>query len=174
MTKTRRLKHQTIAYGSRYLNDTEKKKSIGEIKLLAVVTGLEKFRFHLYGKRVRFYTDHQALESINKRNRSKKQYSARLTRWLDRLTHFDIALQRFAGSNLKFTDYLSRNPAGGAMPEENYDEEYVITILAEQANLNLKYGQLFADQSKCRKTITERKKIIPKRTLSAKQNNHIE
>ena len=29
------------------------------------------------------------------------------------------------------------------MPEENYDEEYVINILAEQAELNLKYGQIF-------------------------------
>ena len=37
-----------IAFGSRYLNDTEKKYSIGELELLAVVWGLEKFRFHLY------------------------------------------------------------------------------------------------------------------------------
>ena len=44
------------------------------------------------------------------------------------------------------------------MPDENYDEEYVINILAEQANLNLKYGQLFADQSNRSKTVTERKK----------------
>ena len=44
------------------------------------------------------------------------------------------------------------------MPEENYDEEYVINTLAEQADLNLKDGQLFADQSKCSKSITERKK----------------
>ena len=29
------------------------------------------------------------------------------------------------------------------MPEANYDEEYVITILAEQAELNLRYRQLF-------------------------------
>ena len=34
-----------IAFGSRYLNDTEKKYSIGELELLAVVWGLEKFRF---------------------------------------------------------------------------------------------------------------------------------
>ena len=147
-----------IAYGSRYLNDTEKKYSIGELELLAVVWGLEKFRFHLYGKKVHLYTDHQALEPLIKRNRSNKQYSARLTRWLDRLTHFDISIQHIAGSNLKFTDYLSRNPVGGATPEENYDEEYVINILAEQAELNLKYGQLFADQSKCSKRITERTK----------------
>ena len=43
-------------------------------------------------------------------------------------------------------------------PDENYDEEYVINILAEQVELNLKYGQLFADQSKCSKRITERTK----------------
>ena len=41
-----------IAFGSRYLNDTEKKFFIGELELLAVVWGLEKFRFYLYGKKV--------------------------------------------------------------------------------------------------------------------------
>ena len=136
-----------IAFGSRYLNDTEKKYSIGELELLAVVCGLEKFRFYLYGKKVHLYTDHQALKPLIKRNQCNKQYSARITRWLDRLTHFDISIQHIAGSNLKFTDYLSRNPVGGATPEENYEEEYVITILTEHAELNLKYGQIFADQS---------------------------
>ena len=72
-----------IAFGSRYLNDTEKKYSIGELEILAVVWGLEKFRFYLYGKKVHLYTDHQALEPLIKRNRCNKQYSARLTRWLE-------------------------------------------------------------------------------------------
>ena len=107
-----------LAYGSRYLNDTEKKYSIGELQLLAVVWGLEKFRLYLYGKKVHLYTDHQPLEPLIKRNRSNKQYSARLTRGLDRLTHFDISIQYIAGSKLKFTDYLSRNPVGGPTPEE--------------------------------------------------------
>ena len=129
-----------IAYGSRYLNETEKKNSIGEWELLAVVWGLEKFRFYLYGKKVYLYTDLQALEPLIKRNRSNGQNSARLTRWLDCLTHFDISIQHTAGSNLKFTDYLSRNPVRGATPEENYDDEYVINILTEQAELNLKHG----------------------------------
>ena len=66
-----------IAYGSRYLNETEKKYSISELELLAVVWGLEKFRFNLYGKKVYLYTDHQALEPLIKRNRCNKQYSAR-------------------------------------------------------------------------------------------------
>ena len=137
-----------IAFGSRYLNDTEKKYSIFELELLAVVWGLEKFRFYLYGKTVHLYTVyHQALEPLIKRNRCNKQYSARLTRWLERLTHFDISIQHIFGSNLKFTDYLSRNPVGGATPEENYEEEYVINILTEHAELNVKYGPIFADQS---------------------------
>ena len=37
-----------IAFASRYLNDAEKKYSVGKIELLAVVWGLERFRFHLY------------------------------------------------------------------------------------------------------------------------------
>ena len=56
-----------IAYGSRYLNETEKKYSIGEVELLAVVLGLEKFRFYLYGKKVHLYTNHQALEPLVKK-----------------------------------------------------------------------------------------------------------
>ena len=106
------------------------------------------------------YTDHQALEPLIKRNRSNRQYCAQLTRWLDRLTHFDISIQHIAGSILKFTDYLSRNPVGGATPEEIYDEEYVINILTEQAKLNIKYGPIFADQSECKKVKTEIKNDI--------------
>ena len=136
-----------IAFGSRYLNDSEKNYSIGELELLAVVWGLEKFLFYLYGKKVFLYTDHQALEPLIKRNRCNRQYSARLTRWLDRLAHFDIAIQHIAGSNLKFTDFLSRNLAEKASNEDVYDEQYVINILSEQAELNAKYGTLFADQS---------------------------
>ena len=126
------------------------KQDDGNTKPIAVVWGLEKFRFYIYGKKVHRYT-----EPLIKRNRSNKQYSARLTRWLDRLTHFDISIQHIAGSTLKFTDYLSRNPVRGAIPEENYDEEYVINILTEQAELNLKYGQLFANQSESSKTKVE-------------------
>ena len=56
------------AFTSWYQNDAEKKYSIGELELLAVVWGLEKFRFYLYDKIVYLYTDHQALEPLIKRN----------------------------------------------------------------------------------------------------------
>ena len=124
-------------------------------KLLAVVWGLEKFRFYLYGKKVHLYTDHQALEPILKRNRSNHQYSARLTRWLDRLAHIDIRVQHIAGRNLKFTDCLSRNPVEAAPTESKYDEGYIIDILANYPKLNAKYSSLFDSQSECSKPDTE-------------------
>ena len=140
------LKLKPIAISSRFLNDSEKNYSIGELELLAVVWGLEKLRFYSYGKKVFLYTDHQALEPLIKRNRCKKQNSARLTRLLDRLAHFDISIQHIVGSNLKFTDFLSRNPIEGATTKNMYDEQYVMNILTEQAELNLKYGRVFTNE----------------------------
>ena len=146
MTETRRRKHRTDSIREQISIRNRKKFSISELELLAVVWGLEKLQFYLYRQKVHLCTDHQALEPLIKRNRFIRQYSARLTRWLDRLTHFDISIQHIAESNSKFADCCSRNPVRGATPEEDYGEEYVINILTEQAELNLKYGPLFADQ----------------------------
>ena len=55
-------------------------------------------------------TDHQALQPLLKRNRAHKQYCAGLTRWLDRLSHFDMNVQYTAGKNIPLTNYLSRMP----------------------------------------------------------------
>ena len=39
---------EPVAFASRYLNDAEKKFSVGELELLAVGWGLKRFRFDLY------------------------------------------------------------------------------------------------------------------------------
>ena len=61
-----------IAFASRFLSDTEKKYAINELELLAVVWGLEYFHLYIFGKPIKLPTDHQALEPLIKRNRSKK------------------------------------------------------------------------------------------------------
>ena len=114
--------------------------------MLAVVWGLERFKIHLYGKQVQLFLDHQALEPLLKRNKINKQYSARLTRWLDRLNHFDISLEYTAGKEIKFTNFISRNPTEIAEPEENYEEEFVINAIAQLATVNSRIGRIF-DQS---------------------------
>ena len=89
---------------------------------------------------------------------------------MNRLAHFDIAIQHIAGSNLKFTDYLSRNPVVGAAPEDNYNEEYVINILSEQAKLNIKYGPIFADKSNNSKHVIEAKNDRPESKIEQRSN----
>ena len=59
---------------------------------------------YIYGKLIKVLTDHQALEPLIKRNRSNKTYSARLTRWLDRLAHFTINVNHIGGKHLALTD----------------------------------------------------------------------
>ena len=53
-------------------------------------------------KKVNLLINHQALQPLLKRNRAHKQYSARLTRWLDRLSHFDVNVQNNTSQARKF------------------------------------------------------------------------
>ena len=71
-----------IAFASRYLNDCEKKYAIYELELVGVLWGLEHFRYYVYGRKVNVLSGYQALTPLLKRNRSHKQYSARLIGWL--------------------------------------------------------------------------------------------
>ena len=52
MAETVGWRNKPIAFGSRYLNDSEKNYTIVELELVALVWGLEKFRFYLYGKKI--------------------------------------------------------------------------------------------------------------------------
>ena len=93
--------------------------------------GTREISFFLYGKLAHLYTNHQDLEQLIKRNRTYRQYNARLMRWLDRLAHFDISKKYTAGKSLVLTDYPSRHPTEEATTVETHVEEYVIKILSE-------------------------------------------
>ena len=81
--------------------------SLIELKKLAVVWGLEQFRFHLYGEQVEIFSDYQALETLLKRNKINNRNSANFTRWLGKQNRFDISLKQTAGKENKFTDIIS-------------------------------------------------------------------
>ena len=101
-------------------------------------------------KKVNLLTDHQALQPLLKRNRAHKQYSARLTRWLDRLSHFDVNVQYTAGKNIPLTDYLSRHPIlterHAETPCENEEkeaeEEFVINQIYGLFEFNRTNGSI--------------------------------
>ena len=68
---------ETTHYASRFLTEFEKKYSINEIELIAVVWAIEKFRNFVYGTEFEVVSDHKALTTILKNNRSNKTFSSR-------------------------------------------------------------------------------------------------
>ena len=166
----RRLK--TNSFREPVFKRRRKKYSVGELKLLAVVWGLERFRFHLYGKQVQLFSDHQALEPLLKKNKSNKQYSARLTRWLDRLNHFDITLKYTGGKEIKFTDFICRNPTETAEPEENYEEVSVINAIAQLSTAIYSIARSFNHSNHSNTAVMHDTRRTQTGTRCNKTNNH--
>ena len=98
-------------------------------------------------------TDHQALQPLLKRNRAHKQYSARLTRLLDRSSHFDVNVQYTAGKNIPLTECLSRptithsdasevENKTGRQEETEAEEEFVINQVYGLFDFNRTVGSI--------------------------------
>ena len=119
----------TVAFASRFLNSVEDRYSINELELLGVVWSVEHFKYYLYGKPFTVITDHRALLSIMRENRSNKSYNSRLTRWVDRLLPFDFSIDHLPGSKMGLVDYISRDPQQQAVNISAYDEQFIVAKL---------------------------------------------
>ena len=131
-----------VAFASRFLTDCERKYAIHELELLGDLWGLKDFRYYVFGKRVKLLTYHQALQPLLKRNRAHKQYSAKLTRWLDRVSHFDVNVQYTAGKNCPLMDHLSSHPISNSDGSEVIDEtsRHIETEAEQDFVINQLYG----------------------------------
>ena len=111
-----------------------------------------------------------------KQNKTNTQYSARLTRWLDRLNHFDISLKHSAGKEIKFMDFISRNPTEKPEPEENYEEEFVINAIAQLATVNACIGRIF-NQSETENAVNKTNMLDTRTLIDTRRrkanNSHI-
>ena len=95
-------------------------------------------------------TDQQVLQPLPKRIKAHNQYSARLTRWFDRLSHFVVNVQYTAGKNNPLTDYLSRHsitrPSGTetrcTQDEKEAEEEIVINQIYGLFEFNRTNGSI--------------------------------
>ena len=121
-----------------------------------------------------------------KRNRAHEQYSARLTRWLDRLSHFDGNVQYTAGKNIPLTDYLSRHPivnTGENAAENNFsgqneaesEEEFVINQIHGLFDFIQTNGskKRFAERTKPKQNIDQSQRGTCKREQN-KQTHSLE
>ena len=104
MAKTRKQRNKTRRFRQQLSKRRRKEVFHRRTRATSRSLGIRDILFFLYGKQVQLFSDHQALELLLKRNELNKQYSARLTRWFDRLNHFDISLKHTAGK---------RNPIHG-------------------------------------------------------------
>ena len=65
---------------------------------------------------------------------------------------------------------LSRNSVGGATAGDAYDEKYIINILSEQAKLNLRYAQLFADQNDSKQVVQTNDGVPERQPITSEEN----
>ena len=96
---------------------------------MGVVWSVEHFKYYLYGKPFTVITDHRALLSIMRENRSNKSYNSRLTRWVDRLLPFDFSIDHLPGTKMGLVDYISRDPHQQAVNISAYDEQFIVAKL---------------------------------------------
>jgi hypothetical protein len=98
-----------IAFGSRFLSETEQKYGHIEKESLAIVFGCEHFHMYIYGREFEIETDHRPLEHIYKpkATNSGKQAPARIERWRLRLQEYDFKVVYKPGSS-NLADSLSR------------------------------------------------------------------
>jgi hypothetical protein len=100
-------KERPIIYDSRQLTQAEKKLSVTEKELLAVVFGTKQFRCYLFGRKFTLVTDHRALCWLLK----LKDPRAKLTRWALRLSEFEYTVLHRPGKYHCVPDALSRHIA---------------------------------------------------------------
>ena len=157
-----------IAYASRFLNTAEQKYSTNELELLAVVWATEHFRYYLYGSEFTIATDQQALLSALKSNRGNKSNFSRLTRWVDRLLPFTFKIQHIPGTQMGFTDYLSRHPQSPASKIINDDELFVVNRINE---FNFTLNDEFRRHALSANNIATQKPFRPDDVINHAQNS---
>ena len=105
--------------------------------MLGVVWSIEHFKNYFYGNYFygNFYgnftviTDHRALLSIMRKNRTNKSYNSRRTSWVNRLLLFDFTIDHLPGSKMGLVDYISRDPQQKAVNISAYDEQFTVAKL---------------------------------------------
>ncbi len=92
-------------FASRKLTPTERRYSVSERELLAIVYAYDQFYHHVYGRRIEFYTDHKPLVTMQE----LKNPHGRLGRLFHKLSGVDYRLNYIPGPENFLADFLSRS-----------------------------------------------------------------
>jgi hypothetical protein len=94
--------HQSV------LSTAERKYSVCEQELLAVIYALQKFRLYVFGQHVTVYSDNKALSFMKK----YVLVSNRITRWIMQIQEYDLETVHIKGTDNFLADLMSRNSVG--------------------------------------------------------------
>lgn len=128
LTQVQEMEWRVVAYASRSLTSPEKNYAQTEKEALALVWGVERFHYFLFGREFELITDHKALETLFG---PKSKPCARIERWVMRLTSYKFKVIYKPGKS-NIADPLSRLLKESAEQPDanNATEEYVEWIVS--------------------------------------------
>ena len=97
-------KTRYISFTSRALSQSERGYGATKRELLGIVYALRKFRYYLYGKKFRLYTDHKALTYMH----TQKDMNQMMQGWFEELLELDYEVIHMPGILHVLPDAISR------------------------------------------------------------------
>jgi hypothetical protein len=97
-------KYKPVMYASRHLTGAESRYSTTERELLAIVWSAKRFNAYIYGRHVKFITDHEPLVTL----KTLKEPNGRIGRLFNKIQDIDYTLTYQPGSRNFTADLLSR------------------------------------------------------------------
>nr|GEX64387.1 putative reverse transcriptase domain-containing protein [Tanacetum cinerariifolium] len=122
-------REKVIAYASCQLKIHEKKYTMHDLELGAVVFALKMCRHYLYGTRCVVFTDHKSLQHIL----DQKELNMRQHRWLELLSDYDCEIRCHPGKGNVVADALMQilKARIEARKEENYRAKDLCGMIKE-------------------------------------------
>ena len=119
-----------IAFASRTLTEAERNYSQLDREALAIIYGIKKFHYYLYGRKFVLYSDNQPLcHILGSRKGLPSLAAARILRWAIELANYDFEVKHRPGHKNCCADALSRLP----VPTTEMSQE--IVACAEEARV---------------------------------------
>ncbi|CAK1578777.1 unnamed protein product [Parnassius mnemosyne] len=128
-------KEKPVAYFSRKLNESQKKKKAIYLECLAIKEAVRYWQYWLIGKPFTVYSDHKPLENMNVKSRPDEE----LGELVYYLSQYDFQIKYAPGRENLEADCLSRNPV--LNENEDIDEQLKIVNL-------VKLEDIITDQEK--------------------------